>query len=90
MIPGTAFNTAPPKNALIPNKLKMQSKGIKSIRARVTNIKEHLSLDLDIMAFKKGLEQKLLQFCSSYENRNKEAEECHGLNVCVPTPKCTH
>ena len=30
------------------------------------------------------------QFCSSYENGNKEAEERHGLNVRVPTPKCTH
>ena len=67
------------KNALIPNKLKMQSKGIKSIRARVTNIKEHLSLDLDIMAFKKGLEQKLLQFCSPYEFSNSDKAKISAL-----------
>ncbi len=38
---------------------KIESKGIKSIRSRVTNIKEHLSSPLNIAGFKNNLIQKL-------------------------------
>ncbi|MBR2498916.1 MAG: lipoate--protein ligase [Clostridia bacterium] len=69
------------KNALIPNKLKMQSKGIKSIRARVTNVKDYLNCDMNIMEFKKGLENKLLQFCEPYEFSESDKSKISALVV---------
>lgn len=41
--------------ALTPDAEKYLSKGIKSVRARVTNIREHLKEDMDIKEFKKTL-----------------------------------
>ncbi|MET1248177.1 lipoate--protein ligase [Sporolactobacillus sp. STCC-11] len=41
--------------ALHPDKAKYESKGIKSVRSRVTNIREHLAGDLDIHEFKAQL-----------------------------------
>lgn len=41
--------------ALRPNPLKMQSKGIKSVRARVTNVKAHLTVPMTADAFFAGL-----------------------------------
>lgn len=46
--------------ALNPNKLKIESKGIKSVRARVTNVKNYLNREMSIEEFKNGLSQKLL------------------------------
>ncbi len=53
--------------ALNPSKLKMQSKGIKSVRARVTNVIDHLNEKLTIEQFKKGLKEQFLKDCESYE-----------------------
>ncbi|HEX7065765.1 MAG TPA: lipoate--protein ligase [Bacillales bacterium] len=41
--------------ALNPNPEKIKSKGVKSVRSRVTNIREHLAEDMDIHEFKKTL-----------------------------------
>ncbi|MCQ2009404.1 MAG: lipoate--protein ligase [Sporolactobacillus sp.] len=41
--------------ALHPDKAKYESKGIKSVRSRVTNIREHLTKDMDIHQFKAEL-----------------------------------
>lgn len=41
--------------ALNPDAEKYLSKGIKSVRSRVTNIREHLDQDMDIKAFKQAL-----------------------------------
>ncbi len=41
--------------ALRPNKLKMESKGTKSVRARVTNVKEHLPVPMTADSFFAGL-----------------------------------
>ncbi|HEU5139981.1 MAG TPA: lipoate--protein ligase [Bacillales bacterium] len=41
--------------ALNPNPEKIKSKGVKSVRSRVTNIREHLAADKDIREFKKTL-----------------------------------
>jgi lipoate-protein ligase A len=41
--------------ALNPDAEKFLSKGIKSVRARVTNIREHLKVDMDIKQFKQTL-----------------------------------
>ena len=51
--------------ALKPNKLKIESKGIKSIRARVTNIKEYLP-DMTVADFKKGLSEFFAKDCENY------------------------
>ncbi|HET7628858.1 MAG TPA: lipoate--protein ligase [Bacillales bacterium] len=41
--------------ALTPNPEKYESKGVKSVRSRVTNIREHLDRDMDIDEFRKEL-----------------------------------
>ena len=45
----------------------MQSKGIKSVRARVTNVREHLPVDMSTDAFKKGLEDEFKSTCREYK-----------------------
>ncbi|MBE7061974.1 MAG: lipoate--protein ligase [Clostridiales bacterium] len=54
-------------HALKPSKIKMESKGIKSVRARVTNVKEHLNSDMTMQEFKDGLAQKFSQSFARYE-----------------------
>ena len=46
-------------NSLKPNKLKMQSKGIKSIRARITNVYDHLPVKITVDDFFDGLKKAL-------------------------------
>lgn len=41
--------------ALNPNPEKIESKGVKSVRSRVTNIREHLERDMDLNEFRKTL-----------------------------------
>ena len=63
------------EKCLNPSKLKMQSKGIKSVRARVTNVKEHLARNISVQEFKKGLEQWLLKDCQPYEFSSAQQQE---------------
>ena len=44
----------------------MQSKGIKSVRARVTNVCEHLKSPMSATEFMLGLKQKLFADCKPY------------------------
>lgn len=69
-------------NALKPNKVKMESKGIKSVRSRVTNISEYLGKDIGIDEFyqdlinyfkKNTIEYKLTE--EDIKNINKLASE---------------
>lgn len=48
-----ALNTL--SQALKPNPLKLKSKGIQSVKSRVTNIHEHLEKNMDIAEFMQGL-----------------------------------
>lgn len=60
--------------ALKPNKLKTESKGIKSVRARVTNIKQYLP-DMTVEEFKNGLKEYFKKTCEEYVlNKNDIAE----------------
>ncbi|HET7616012.1 MAG TPA: lipoate--protein ligase [Bacillales bacterium] len=43
------------QEALTPNPEKIESKGVKSVRSRVTNIREHLDKDMDIHEFRRTL-----------------------------------
>lgn len=54
-------------SALNPNKLKIESKGIKSVRSRVTNIKKCLKNPLTVTEFLNGLAQKFLTVSEKYE-----------------------
>lgn len=47
--------------ALNPNPEKIKSKGVKSVRSRVTNIREHLDHDMDIHEFRKTLLQFIFE-----------------------------
>ncbi len=50
--------------ALNPSKLKIESKGIKSVRARVTNVKEYIKNELTIEQFKDGLAEMFKKNCT--------------------------
>ena len=75
------FNADPTalSKSLNPNKLKMQSKGIKSIRARVTNVSDYLQKGLTIEQFKNGLAQKLSSICLPYEFSKSDIEKIEKL-----------
>ncbi|MBC1936293.1 lipoate--protein ligase [Listeria grandensis] len=49
------------EKALHVNPLKLQAKGVKSVRSRVTNIREHLREDMDIAAFKQVLLESIFK-----------------------------
>lgn len=48
-------NTSDIEGALNPSKLKIQSKGVKSVKSRVTNISSHLKEEMSTEEFMKGL-----------------------------------
>jgi lipoate-protein ligase A len=60
------------EGALRPNKLKIESKGIKSVRARVTNIKDHLINPMTLTEFKAGLAKKFSLDCDVKEFTEEE------------------
>ena len=60
--------------AINPSKIKMQSKGIKSVRARVTNVREHLIKDMTISEFKDGLAKVFLKTCDEYKFTQKDEQ----------------
>ena len=66
--------------ALNPSKIKVESKGIKSVRARVTNVKDHLKTPIDIATFKKGLKDVFLKTCEEY---TFTADDIEKINVLV-------
>lgn len=59
-------DTAILQSALKPNKLKIESKGIKSVRSRVTNIKDCLKKDMTVQEFKDGLAKFFCQNATPY------------------------
>lgn len=65
-------------HALKPNKLKTESKGIKSVRARVTNIKDYLQYT-DIKEFKKGLSEYFFKSCEEYRLTDFDIAEINKL-----------
>ena len=68
-------------SALNPSKLKMQSKGIKSVRARVTNVIDYINEKITIEQFKNGLKEQFLKDCDSYEFTEKDINSIQKL-VC--------
>ncbi len=64
--------------ALNPNKLKMQSKGIKSVRSRVVNLKEYLP-NFTINELKVGLKEKFLTVADNYEFNEGDLKEIEKL-----------
>lgn len=67
------------EKALNPNKLKMESKGIKSVRARVINVKEKTDKVKNVEQFKDGLEKVFLRSCEKYEFTEKDLIEIKKL-----------
>lgn len=65
--------------ALKPSKLKIESKGIKSIRARVTNVKEHIKNPITMQEFKDGLSAVFKKDCDVYEFSEKDLEQINKL-----------
>lgn len=64
--------------ALKPNKLKTESKGIKSVRARVTNIKQYLP-DMTVEEFKNGLKEYFKKTCEEYVLTENDIAEINKL-----------
>ncbi len=65
------------EKALKPNKLKMQSKGIKSVRSRVMTLKDKFNMSLS--EFRKGLENKFLAFSEPYYFTESDLTEIEKL-----------
>ena len=65
--------------ALKENKLKIESKGIKSIRARVTNIKEHLREPIGIEEFILGLKEYLKKDLEEYKFSSEDLDSINRL-----------
>lgn len=61
--------------ALNANPLKMQSKGIKSVSSRVTNLRDHLKQDMDVGEFKRLLEQFMLRRYKDLHARSLTPQE---------------
>lgn len=68
------------KNVLNPSKLKVESKGIKSVESRVTNIKELLNGSMDFETFFNGLKEHLKR---EYEEYSFSSEDLNGINDLV-------
>lgn len=66
-------------NALKPNKLKIQSKGIKSIRARVTNIINELPNKISTQEFYNGLCNHFRKSFAEYHLSEKDLQEINKL-----------
>lgn len=69
----------PLEKALKPSKLKIESKGIKSVRARVTNIKEHLKTPMTMEEFKNKLAEEFKNDCDEYEFNESDLEKIKKL-----------
>lgn len=65
--------------SLNPSKIKVESKGIKSVRARVTNVTEHLKTSMDIDEFKAGLKETFLKTCEEYTFTVADIEKINAL-----------
>ena len=65
--------------ALNPSKLKVESKGIKSVRSRVANISEYLKTPMDINEFKKGLSNSILKSFSEYKLTETDLAKINAL-----------
>lgn len=65
-------------NSLNPNKLKMQSKGIKSVKSRVTNVSEYL-LDANFNTFFDGLKKFFLLNTEKYEFDSEDLTKINEL-----------
>ena len=66
-------------NALNPSKLKIESKGIKSVRARVINISELMPNKITIEEFKAGLKSLFLKDCGEYRFTKVDLEKINKL-----------
>lgn len=66
------------ERALKPNKLKMESKGIKSVRARVANVKDYLP-DVTVEDFKRGLSKHFAKTCVRYVFSEQDIKEIKKL-----------
>lgn len=66
-------------SALNPNPLKMQSKGIKSIRARVTNIKQYIDKDMTAEQFKDGLCSHFSKLYPQYSLNARDIERVQQI-----------
>lgn len=66
------------EKALKPNKLKIESKGIKSVRARVTNIKQYLP-NTTVSDFKNGLSRYFKKSCEEYLLTAEDIAEINKL-----------
>ena len=64
--------------ALNPSKLKLQSKGIKSVRSRVVNVKEYLP-DFSVERFKDGLKARYLLASEEYTFTDEDIKNIEKL-----------
>lgn len=68
------------KGALISKPLKFKDKSVKSIASRVTNIHEHLTQDMDVMAFKDYLKEFIMKIYAISEEYTPSAFDLKLIN----------
>ncbi len=66
--------------ALNPSTEKISSKGIKSVRSRVTNISEHLSIPVSVEEFKQILAEEVLRAEDSNHSYQLTDSDLHAVN----------
>ena len=71
------YNTI--EKVLSPSKVKIESKGIKSVKSRVTGVKEHLKSPLSISEFKSGLCEFLKKELEEYLFTGADLERINNL-----------
>lgn len=67
------------EKALIPSPLKLKSKGIKSVRARVVNVKEFCREDISVDEFLAGLNNYFKKTCKEKQLSSKEIEQIEEI-----------
>lgn len=67
------------QSALNPSKIKVESKGIKSVRARVTNVSDYLTNSLTMTQFKSGLAKTFLSSCEEYKFTEEDIKKINNL-----------
>ncbi len=72
-------DATPLANSLIQNRLKIESKGVKSIRARVTNIRPLLKNDMTVTEFFDGLKAYIAKDCEVYEFTDQDVTAINKL-----------
>ena len=66
-------------NAITPTTQKLKSKGVESVRSRITTLKNHISITIEelLVALKNGLSEEVVELCEEDELQIREIEKTY-------------